>query len=100
MNCLSSGRDVSNRCKSVPRSSVTKYLKKDRYHLVTAIQLPNSGEKNPLVRSTIIKVTYMSSKGEIKMSLKLMIYMRKETGQNDHIIEYCRLRTHYKFIFM
>lgn len=29
MNCFSSGRDVSSRCKSVPRSSVTKYLPQD-----------------------------------------------------------------------
>jgi hypothetical protein len=40
MNCFSRGREVKSRCKSVPKSSVTKYI---------------------------------SSKGEMKISLKLII---------------------------
>ena len=56
MNCFSSGREVRRRCKSVPRSSVTEICQRSRIRKGWRVHLP----------------TYMSSRGEMKMSLKLM----------------------------
>jgi hypothetical protein len=56
MNCFSSGREVRRRCKSVPRSSVTRTCQRSEIQEGWRVHLP----------------TYMSSRGEMKMSLKLM----------------------------
>ena len=66
MNCFSSGREVRRRCKSVPRSSVTRTCQRSEIQEGWRIHLP----------------TYMSSRGEMKMSLKLMTcYLFSETAQ-------------------
>ena len=61
MNCFSNGREVSNRWRSVPRSSVTKYLE------------PIVG--NLSLRP--VKDAYRSSSGEMKTSLRLIICQSK-----------------------
>jgi hypothetical protein len=61
MNCFSSGREVSSRCKSVPSSSVTKYLFDDRMSVRRS-------------KREIRRMPHMSSKGEMNTSLKLMIW--------------------------
>lgn len=55
MNCFSSGRDVNRRCKSVCSNSVTMYLSK-------------------ILEAALMTgwLTYMSSSGEMKISLRLM----------------------------
>lgn len=66
MNCFSSGREVRRRCKSVPRSSVTKICQRSEIREGWRVHLP----------------TYMSSRGEMKMSLKLMTCcLLSETAQ-------------------
>jgi hypothetical protein len=58
MNCFSRGREVRRRCKSVPRSSVTEKIvrKAAQFRGNVIFDLP----------------TYMSSRGEMKISLRLM----------------------------
>ena len=59
MNCFSSGLEVSSRCKSVPRSSVTKYLASMRLLI--------------RVMTTWARATHKSSSGEMNTSSRLMI---------------------------
>lgn len=61
MNCFSKGLEVRRRWRSVPRSSVTKYLDRRESSLVGL---------QPI--ESVDVCTYMSSSGEIKMSLRLM----------------------------
>lgn len=61
MNCFSKGLEVKRRWRSVPKSSVTKYL--DRRGLILA-------RVEPVERFCM--GTDMSSSGEIKISLRLM----------------------------
>lgn len=60
MNCFSRGREVNSLCKSVPRSSVTKYL-----------QNTNTLE---LCNVSLGVCTHMSSKGDMKISLRLITW--------------------------
>lgn len=61
MNCFSSGREVRRRWRSVPRSSVTA---NDAFSRVPATRYTGVG----------YSPTYMSSRGEMKMSLREMTY--------------------------
>jgi len=78
MNCFSSGRDVNSRCRSVPSNSVTKYLQPKN---VTLVPLDRRGEVEWSV--------HMSSSGEIKISLRLIICnkvsnsIRKKSKQHE-----------------
>lgn len=70
MNCFSSGLDVSNRWRSVPRSSVTKYL----------------SVRKSIKRGKIVWcITDKSSSGEINTSLRLIIYERVKLRTFDEI---------------
>lgn len=61
MNCFSKGLEVKRRWRSVPRSSVTKYLDRRGF---------SSARPEPVEGFGICP--YMSSSGEMKMSLRLM----------------------------
>lgn len=63
MNCFSRGLEVKRRWRSVPRSSVTKYLDNRGVKLAGVEPVESVG-----------MWTYMSSSGEIKMSLRLMTW--------------------------
>lgn len=64
INCFSNGLDVNSRWRSVPRSSVTKYLRKT--------------DRIKMNIMSVMKNTNRSSRGEMNTSLRLMIYRRKK----------------------
>lgn len=72
MNCFSSGLEVSSLCRSVPSNSVTKYLLSRVVAVSECLSL--------VCHSKSEGFSYISSSGEIKISLRLMTFKAVSQG--------------------